>query len=458
MVTIIIASIIAGYVVTQTSKYSPLTALLLSLGFIVLIIILGLRIIRRNNVSQGLDVLAPDILFPLLYCTYFGFGSLNISSLRGYIPPSICLYYILGLLGYFAGIGTVRILSKLRKSTNCQINTKSSLEYADTWSKKKVRKSISLFIMIGTIGVSLAFYLYGVPLLGIYKRFGVSAYFSYVATLLWLGAYLSFFHSMSSRGRGTLGNALLILYAFTLLLLLGYRTPIIMCLLNIIFSTYYIKFFKFRKKRLLMVSLGGILIVLFGSVFWYLRYDVLGEGMGYNRLIKSVGYPSQLSFLFPFYAASRGSVNSFYRFLQLIPHHYNFFYGKLLLTDFWTILPGKQVSGGAIVSNMVGGTGKAGITASILGGLYVDFGKAGIFGGLYLLGFGAKWLYQRMRIKMTRLNIILYCYFLAFSIHYLHRGIFKPVYVMHFVILILFSRLVEKTASRQARTRPINLS
>ncbi len=102
----------------------------------------------------------------------------------------------------------------------------------------------------------------------------------------------------------------------------------------------------------------------------------------------------------------------------------------LLFADLMTLLPGQQLAAGAVLGDFFGRSLAGGLTASLPGVLFYEYGGPGALlvmaamGGL--MGVGWRWVRQAHH----RLPVGLYalCYF--YLLHFFHRGTLKPSYIV----------------------------
>ncbi len=57
-----------------------------------------------------LDFFSPLIFFPVFYSVFYGLGALELTKLENTIPLSQYVFYFVGLLSFFAGIFSIRII------------------------------------------------------------------------------------------------------------------------------------------------------------------------------------------------------------------------------------------------------------------------------------------------------------------------------------------------------------
>lgn len=128
----------------------------------------------------------------------------------------------------------------------------------------------------------------------------------------------------------------------------------------------------------------------------------------------------------------------------------------LFFSELFTILPGKQISPGAIVGDLIGRSGDAGLTPGIIGGIYLDFGYFSLIMPS-LIVFLICFLYRQCLIY-DRYKI-LYALSLIQFFHLYHRGFLKLEYFISFFIVLVYIYLLGFfKINNEDSSRPISIS
>lgn len=107
----------------------------------------------------------------------------------------------------------------------------------------------------------------------------------------------------------------------------------------------------------------------------------------------------------------------------------------LFFSEIFTVLPGKQISPGAVLGDLIGRSGDAGLTPGIIGGIYLDFGYFSLIVPsliVFLICF-----FYRQCLKYDRYKI-LYALSLIQFFHLYHRGFLKLEYFISFFIVLVY--------------------
>lgn len=122
---------------------------------------------------------------------------------------------------------------------------------------------------------------------------------------------------------------------------------------------------------------------------------------------------------------------------------------SLLFADLITLLPGQQQAAGAVLGDFFGRSLAGGLTASLPGVLFYEYGNGAlaVLAGLgVLMGLG----WRRVRAAPSRLTLGLYalCYF--YLLHFFHRGTVKLAYLLVPLMLAGVIFLIRQTRRREA--------
>jgi oligosaccharide repeat unit polymerase len=118
-------------------------------------------------------------------------------------------------------------------------------------------------------------------------------------------------------------------------------------------------------------------------------------------------------------------------------------YGQLALSNFLTLLPGKQLG----VRNKIGEIIEArklpdgtpwSITPTLQGALFVDFGFLGVFVGFLLIGIVAEFLKKQIIFKKDPFSIAIYSLFLVNTLMLIHTGYYDLLFFLLIVLIFFF--------------------
>lgn len=167
-------------------------------------------------------------------------------------------------------------------------------------------------------------------------------------------------------------------FALIALSMLGGRSPLLFIILNIIICKIILEkldTFILVRYSLLCLAVAGFL----GSIRGILSNST-------KTILKSLGS-----------IVLNGNYNLSYIF-QKFPEHILFQKGYTYLINFKMILPGPDDDFTLWLKKQLGlSFSGGGVTPTIIGEFYINFGYIGIFVGLFILGFIAKWLYLLLK-------------------------------------------------------------
>jgi hypothetical protein len=230
------------------------------------------------------------------------------------------------------------------------------------------------------------------------------------------------------------------LYIFLSLSLPGYRGwPIIALLCTLLLS---IK--RSPAKIIKYAGLYGTIIVFIMSGLAYYRRLHNIEFMQADILLEKVHAEHLGTFIGLLHVALRESIALSQSLIEDYMAGRNFSGTSLFLSDFLTLLPGKQDSGGIIIASLLSGVG---LTAGALGALVYEFGFLFAYFVIFTLGIVLAYFYRLAKIKESPGYFVLYCLIVIYSVHYIHRGIPKPSYLIIPIISLVALIFSEKSNS-----------
>lgn len=391
-----------------------------------------------------LDLLSPWILYPLVYLTYYLIGSLPISTYRRDVDPGMLFPVVyLGLLGFLGGVLLAKVIPISRKVV--RPNKKLYLP--------AVRNSIIPFYLIGLLSLALILLPNGIPLLGGITRSGlvlrtmVSPTLEVFTRLIWISAAIYIIAAYSQSHNFDNGSIFLMISTPLLLLPLGYRGYIVIFSIVVLIALFHIR----RLTLPLLFAMLG-LITIASYFIWIVRYSAEGSG-NISNMAEIYHFPIDNSLLFYVYGVFREAV-SLTGDIFLAVNRGNSLGGSLFVADLLTILPGKQQSGPMMLVPLLHGSGVAGLTVGIVGGLYIDFGTAGVAIGLLVIGFLCMASFRKMLNSMSVTSVVLYSIIMTDSLHYLNRGVFSVYYIWDVVVALCICKIIESKSIRNAQDVP----
>jgi hypothetical protein len=376
------------------------------------------------------DLNAKIISFFLL--VYFFIPFLNISTYRGVIEFETIIIYC---------ISNIFILFILRYFSYLKIPEKKIV-----YIKNNVNVFVLALIHI-FITYILLFYLYivyGNIFVNQELRFYISPVIGY---LIKSTIYIPLVFIALKKNTSFLYKFVFLILPLVPAFLIGSRGTVIMIIFGVmivlltmqleknkIINTINFKYKTLKFKHFLYGLLTSSLILY--SVF-YIRRITSNVYVSSTELIKryfDVSIPPVFIFLIlPIYLNLRETVGITNQILtqelkanSIIP---------LFFSEIFTILPGKQISPGAVVGDLIGRSGDAGLTPGIIGGIYLDFGYFSLIVPsliVFLICF-----FYRQCLIYDRYKI-LYALSLIQFFHLYHRGFLKLEYFISFFIVLVY--------------------
>jgi len=251
-------------------------------------------------------------------------------------------------------------------------------------ARRLVADSLKLEV-VGWVGLALLLIIYRAPALTGSDREIESGYLTSVAQLL-LAAYLvRFAAERAAPPRGVWLRAVL---AGLGLLVSGYRSYTLVLWLGLLVLWFVQPRSVWQRVRALALGSGVLLTV--GIGFGYLRFLREGTDSGWD-LVNSVFEsdavtPAQLVAGFTYVSFFREGPSLLGFMVERYPHIEPYKGGQAMWGMVTSPLPGKQLDARAILSKEVYGIAQTSLVSTIFGPWYLDFGYAGVFVGLLLIG------------------------------------------------------------------------
>lgn len=361
-----------------------------------------LSFLNKNNILK-------DYLFhPLI--VIFLFSAFLLLSLNS-LTPSLTLTIAIGFIAFFIG-STVLPRFLLNENTETIIQFKRKDIYSIGFCLILV-SIVFFFISIATVG--------GIPLLKPSIRYLLKPIFTMPVFLIIPGtcmvasAYLKDFQDAEIT-RSQVRFRFLVLLAIDcgLLLLLGYRTPLLAAFLIIIIMGFYGNIVSLWE-----VVIGALIGV--GAII----------GIGYYR---SLGELTITSATNPFYTLQSRADFTLHvlDLLDFIGGNFGLTHGKLLASS----IPGSDLGPRMIVGKLIAWRTEVTVTPTLLGQMIVDFGKVGVAVEMCILGIILGIGFKIMQITKDYFYIGIYSLILTYSILGIETGILDIQVLVYFIIAI----------------------
>lgn len=416
--------------------------------FVILDVILIVIFLKKSSD----DNFTPELFFPIAYLTYYSVGFIFIIE---NVPLKEILLFLIGIIAYFSGISFIYIAQYKKRAKN----------YDYSYHRIKFHMVYAGYLVIGFLSTIYVFYITDIPLFQSeidVARESVSEY-AYIATL---GRFLSVafmigfsYIFISKKESGTIPHGILlsIFAIFFISILHGSRElPISILLMALFFFNYYVR----RVKKATLIKLLLLIIVIGVAISFYRAYALLGEitvehftRLGENPIILLYNI-----MLYYFSQEFSVSLNNFSQFINIIPKHVDYQYGKLFLSPLLLPLPGEQKVPGAFIKEIIGGewTG-AGASATLIGIFYADGGAMGVVLGMFMVGCLLKALHKKaVRNPTSILWVGLYSFFLWNALTSLRSNftqgfdvVFMPCLITFFHFLTVKKRRALSTEGKE---------
>ena len=376
------------------------------------------------------DLNSKIISFFLL--VYFFIPFLNISTYRGVIEFETILIYC---------ISNIFILFVLRYFSYLKIPEKKIFY---------IKNNVNVFVLalihifITYILLFYLYFVYGNIFVNQELRFYISPIIGY---LIKSTIYIPLVFIALKKNTSFLYKFVFLILPLVPAFLIGSRGTVIMIIFGVmivllmmqleknkIINIINLKYKTLKFKHFLYGLFSSSLILY--SVF-YIRRMTSKVYVSSTELIKryfDVSIPPVFIFLIlPIYLNLRETVGITNQILtqklkanSIIP---------LFFSEIFTVLPGKQISPGAVLGELIGRSGDAGLTPGIIGGIYLDFGYFSLIVPSLIVFFIC--FFYRQCLIYDRYKI-LYALSLIQFFHLYHRGFLKLEYFISFFIVLVY--------------------
>lgn len=382
----------------------------------------------------GRGIYKAHFFYAALLSTYLTIGGVNISAYRGTITNLTMQTHLLCLLSFLTAI--LIFDRDLRGPT-----------------KLKMEKPTPRFVILATLvpGI-LAFILmmawYGFIPFSASKRFTTNPLVLLMLESLLVPIILlsrNNFLLQRSGFKYWSGPAILLL----LLMLSGYRGWIVLGIFMVGTFGLLTRQSNFSIRKLAFVGLAVVVLIVGGDA---LRRLAGGDLLSTSRALSAYRFNSEmLEFLAPIHFAFRETISiAQYLWTAAVPDPST----SYVFADFATLLPGKQLSGGQLIGNIVGRFQQGGLTPGLIGDLVFEYGGYAypIFA---ILGALTGRLASVARRQPYGVNGAVYAMYSVYILHWFHRGILKPAYIFvtaeMFLVFVLPPILLAMTGKKRLR-------
>lgn len=217
-------------------------------------------------------------------------------------------------------------------------------------------------------------------------------------------------------------------YIFFIYLLTGSRRYSLFLIIYVVLIRNYL-FRYVRLKNLFLIVVMLVTLVIAFEIFRESSSDTT-QSVGLALIYKMVVY-----------------ISNFKNIYSFIPSEVPFQHGKTILMDFLTILPGKQIDYQTWIKDVTGLSFKGfGAPPTIIGDLYLNWGRNGVFIGMFFLGSFLEFAYLLLvRRNISTLKLIFYIIIFEISLKAITSGIsaqFMPLLLQSGMFVCVISTIV----------------
>ena len=354
-------------------------------------------------------VLKNHIFNPLIVLVLFAmFLMLSVNKLSA----SLVITLIIAFVGFF--IGTAILPRNFLNN-----NLKNILQF-----EKKDIYSIGFCLML----VSIVFFFIciasvrGIPLIKpsirylLKPAFTMPVFLIIPGTCLVASAHLKDFQDKKiTRSQARFRFLFLLVIDCAFLLLLGYRTPVLAAFLVIIIIGFYGNIVSLWE--VIVGALIGISAII---------------GIGYFRSMGEMTITSSTNPLSTLQSRADFTLHVL-NLLDFIGGNFGLTHGHMLASS----IPGSDLGPRMMVGKLIAWRTEVTVTPTLIGQMVVDFGKAGVFFGMLLLGFVLGIGFKLMQITKNYFYIGIYSLILTYTILGVETGILDIQVLLYFAIAIL---------------------
>jgi len=330
--------------------------------------------------ARSRSILRHDAIILTGILVYFLVGTLDLIAGTGEWSPRVEVtqrvwqVVALGAWGYLVGAWLGRSHSRRRGERG----TVAPVDRLVADSRK--------LEVVGWLGLALLLLIYRAPALTGSNREIESGYLTSISQLLLPAYFIRFAAQRSAPPRAVWARAVL---AGLGLLVSGYRSYTLVLWFGILLLWFIQP--RSTLQRIRAMGLGGALMLTVGIGFGYLRFLREGTESGWelvNSVFESDAVSSaQLIAGFTYVSFFREGPALLGFMVERYPGLEPFEHGQAMWGMVTSPLPGKQLDARTILSKEVYGIAQTSLVSTIFGPWYLDFGYAGVWFGLLLMGY-----------------------------------------------------------------------
>ena len=215
----------------------------------------------------------------------------------------------------------------------------------------------------------------------------------------------------------------LLLVNTTVLLLLGYRTPLLAAFLIIIIIGFYGNIVSLWE-----VIIGALIGI--GAIV----------GIGYFRSLSEMTITSSTSPIYTLQSRADFTLHVL-NLLDFISGNFGITHGNMLANS----IPGSELGPRMMVGKLIAWRSEVTVTPTLIGQMLVDFGKVGVFIGMCILGFILGIGFKIMQKTKDYFYIAIYSLILTYAILGIETGILDIQVIFYFIIAIFIYILTLKS-------------
>lgn len=203
-----------------------------------------------------------------------------------------------------------------------------------------------------------------------------------------------------------------------------------------------VSYLLIRRPKAVWVTIPGALLGL-TLVSWIgFTRGLEAYGSSYLSTLRRQGVSEQFYIFGPVIEYFKGTSEAVDAVIRTFPDSVPHPWGAVFFSPLLTPLPGKQESAGVFLKESIGlDFSGFGLASGSIGGFYMDFGLAGVFGGFFALAIIAQ-LIRRRAVESARWTLVL-AYYIGhlWAMNYSHPFPYLATVVIPVVILFLTSPL-----------------
>lgn len=372
------------------------------------------------------SVLHPFVLFGLPISLYIIIGGANLSTYRGTVSGSTITFILLHILMLLLGVAVVGGVKKqvLRSSTGFNVKPEWML----------------IGVLPGLVGVLLVVHSAGLAIIHPQTRADIGGLPLLLAESLEAGLLLYACHAFSQPLRRS-RDVVVICLVLIGLAMPGYRGwPVIGLILVAICGIYFGRI-RVTMRGILLLAALITLIIAGGELIR--RDTAAGKSPGSELSTQELAVQYHAQDVPPGLLELHFAFRETIGLTQILVHDRQEgrrVHPSLLIADFKTLLPGKQISGGVLLNQVVGIQGPLGLTAGAVGVSYMDLGSLSLALFFTVGAFlGAAWRFAAKDPRWAMFYFVIALY----VIQWFHRGVPKPSYIVVPFFFLLLATLAK---------------